>query len=70
LIKEEDSYKKEYDNQLKRIEKVKQETPDDDWNIRKQVRTNRRPSMYLTFSEKKKTPRIHVAYLLPKKRLT
>ncbi|EFP79089.1 hypothetical protein PGT21_017640 [Puccinia graminis f. sp. tritici] len=36
LIKEEDSYKKEYDNQLKRIEKVKQETPDDDWNIRKQ----------------------------------
>ncbi|OAV93303.1 tubulin binding cofactor A [Puccinia triticina 1-1 BBBD Race 1] len=36
LIKEEDSYKKEYDNQLKRIEKVKQDTPDDDWNIRKQ----------------------------------
>lgn len=36
LIKEEDSYQKEYENQLKRIEKVKQESPDDDWNIRKQ----------------------------------
>ncbi|KAH9441335.1 hypothetical protein MJO28_015666 [Puccinia striiformis f. sp. tritici] len=36
LIKEEDSYKNEYDNQLKRIEKIKHETPDDEWNIRKQ----------------------------------
>ncbi|PLW08837.1 hypothetical protein PCANC_00230 [Puccinia coronata f. sp. avenae] len=36
LIKEEDSYRKEYDNQLKRIDKVQKDTPEDDWNIRKQ----------------------------------
>ncbi|KNZ45940.1 tubulin binding cofactor A [Puccinia sorghi] len=36
LMKEEESYKREYETQVKRIERVRQETPEDDWNIRKQ----------------------------------
>ncbi|MBW0535513.1 hypothetical protein O181_075228 [Austropuccinia psidii MF-1] len=36
LVKEKDSYNKEYEQQLRRIEKIKIETPHDDWNIRKQ----------------------------------
>jgi len=35
-MKEEDAYKKEYAAQEKRIERVAHETPEDEWNIRKQ----------------------------------